>query len=302
MPYLTHDCWLAVVDVCSPFTRLCLSLTCKDLLINYCQNFCTDDEAIVPHEMFRQATDQEVEDELPPDPATPQLYGDERDVASFSIETFDFLIQQRLAEHARSYPDKASSSKANVVQDHTADIQAWDGKACGLDFSTLNDAFFPSSTTTTIHDEPSAIDWGEAGRSQPIGEMWARRVHHEELTNLPNSTLHQILPFSNGCVNFRCQDASHRRRLLLIDDYWRSHIQKPLMYKSFITQCTDSCVFFSGQETREYSKRFNMEAQDPSAKYHSAYTTPSQDLQKWRFETSCAGMEMRVTPVLIKDL
>lgn len=304
MTSLTQDCWLAVVDVCEPFTKLCLSLTCKDLLINYCQHFCTDDEAIVPNDMFHQATDQADDVELPPDPAVPQLYGDERDVASFSTKTFDWLLQQRLAERAESYTDKASSSKAIVKEAHTAGVQAWDGKACGLDFSTISDAYCPS-TSTPVHDEPPAINWGEAGRSQSIGDMWAQRIHSREPTNLPNSTLHQVLPMhnynSNCFVDFRCQDASHRRRLLLIDDYWRTHIKKPLIYKSFITECTHSCVLFSGQEKREYSKpSFDFGgAQDPSAKYQSAYATPAQDLQQWRFETSLAGLEMRITPVLI---
>ena len=310
MTFLTLDCWLAVVDACDPFARLCTSLTCKRLLLNYCRKFCTEDETIAPENLCCSATSKDAQEDNPNstdvDNATPQLYGDERDLVSISTASFDLLMQQRLAERANPYTNKASSSQAPWTLDAQTAIQAWDGKPCGLDFATLNDAF-DTSTSTSLDDRstsPQSIDWGEAGRSKHTGVMWTRAVHTKDKNNLPNTTLHHVIPnyLHQNSVEFDCQDASHRRRLLLIDDYWRIHIKKPLVYKSFITECTESLLSFTGEMKREYAKpQFELGTQDPLAKYHNAYTVPSENLQQWRIQTNLTGLEMSVIPVLISS-
>ena len=301
---LPDDCWRVVLNACTPFSRYCLALTCRQLALHYNNEYCAVDDTI-----FTEYT----VDETRVRKSALSSECDAKDLLPKSVTALEDLLKERLAERQgliRSQEQRYSQNQVflecavhlpktgdgkvpctfPLLESPRSFPQAWDDNWSRSNFTALH----PIPAIPTNRKDPY---WGEAGRSQPIGAMFARG----KLTACQVNPSRIGLRGGGDSFDFTSGDRSHKRRLSLLDDYWRDKIKSPLIYKSFIVKSTESYVTFRGKHKGAYKYRplesFKV-PDDLTAQYHNPVGAEEEPvrLQEWLISTHLEGLEFSIVP------
>lgn len=196
MSALPEDLYRLILEQCSPWTSYCMALSSRFLLQTYADSYC-DNDLLLPKS--RQSLQ-------------PVLLNEATDV--LQCPCYQDLMHD--AFHT-------SANRTHVMQavDVPGDVMPWDGS-------------WQTEASVLEQDQTQHTWQGEAGQSQPSGDMC---IHSAHVTCISQQRSPNDWRSDTRVYSIKSKDVA--RKIRLLDDYWQIKLPNIIPYRSFIGDVVD---------------------------------------------------------------